>query len=250
MTAAPVQLHEPVTALVAGVARFSWVDGPGNRYTVFLQGCNLNCLTCHNPHTIPRATRRAQTMTVGELVEDVRRYEPFLRGVTASGGEATLQASFVAELFRTLREDPALARLTRYLDSNGCVDDATWDLLLPVTDGVMLDLKALDPDAHLRLTGSANTQVLASLDRLYAGGRLVQVRLLVVPGYNDSTDMLRRTGAYLARHAPGVPVQVTGYRPHGVRAIARSIPEPSAEQRARYGSWITESVPPELVTVV
>lgn len=251
MTAVPLRAPpDSPPGLVADVVRFSWVDGPGNRYTVFLQGCNLNCLACHNPHTIPRATGRARTMMVGELVDDVRRYAPFLSGVTMSGGEATVQAPFVAALFSALRDDPGTVRLTRYIDSNGCADDATWDLLLPVTDGVMLDLKALDPEVHRRLTGSANLLVLASLDRLQAASRLAQVRLLVVPGYNDSADALRRTGAYLATHAPGIPVQITGYRPHGVRALARQIPGPTADERTEYAAWVTESIPPELVTVV
>ncbi len=70
------------------------------------------------------------------------------------------------------------------------------------------------------------------------------------PGHDDSADALRRTGAYLAAHAPGVPVQVTGFRPHGVRALARRVDAPTAEERARYGAWITESVPADLVTLV
>jgi pyruvate-formate lyase-activating enzyme len=238
------------TGLVADVVRFSWVDGPGNRYTVFFQGCNLNCVTCHNPHTITRATRRAATMTVEELVRDIRRYAPYLSGVTTSGGEATMQAPFVAALFAALQDEPATAHLSRYVDSNGCADEATWDLLLPVTDGVMLDLKALDTEVHRELTGDSNARVLASIDRLYAAGRLAEVRLLVVPGFNDSADTLRRTGAYLASHAPGTPVRVIGYRSHGVRAIARRIPVPSDEERAQYGAWVAESIPRDLVTIV
>ena len=244
-------LHAPsLTGLVADVVPFSWVDGPGNRYTVFLQGCNLNCLACHNPHTIPRLTRRARTVTVRELVDDVARLAPFLAGVTTSGGEATQQPEFVAAFFAALGEQPATAALTRFIDSNGMTDDATWDLLLPVTDGVMLDVKAVDPERHRRLTGSTNERVLASLDRLHAAGRLAQLRLLVVPGFNDSPDELRRTGAYLTAHAPGVPVQLTGSRPHGVRSTARRIPEPTGAQRQAYAALVAESVPAELLTVV
>ena len=236
--------------LLADVVRFSWVDGPGNRFAVFFQGCNLDCLACHNPHTMPRGTPRAREVGVEQLMDEIRPVAPYLSGVTTSGGEATLQAAFVRAWFAALRDDPMTAGLTRYVDSNGCADDATWDLLLPDADGVMLDLKALDPVVHWELTGTANTTVLRSLDRLAAAGKLVEVRLLVVPGHNDSADGLRRTGAYIARHAPAIPVRVIGFRPHGVRAAARSIPEPNAEQRAAYGAWVAEGVGADLVTVV
>ena len=247
----PVTIGEAApTGLLADVVRFSWVDGPGNRYAVFLQGCNLDCLACHNPHTMPRATPRARVVTVAEIVEDIHRYAPFLSGVTVSGGEATLQSRFLESLFTALRDDPVTARLTRFIDSNGCASDEVWDLLLPVTDGVMLDLKALDPAMHLELTGSSNTQVLASLDRLAREGKLAEVRLLVVPGHNDTEDQLRRTGAYVAEHAPGIPVKVIGFRPHGVRAAARGIPAPTADERAAYSTWVASAVGADLVTVV
>jgi pyruvate formate lyase activating enzyme len=240
----------PLLGLLADVVPFSWVDGPGNRYAVFLQGGNLDCLVCHNPHTRPRRTPRAREATVGELLSDVRRLAPFLSGVTVSGGEATLQAAFVAEWFAALLEDPTTSRLTRFIDSNGCTDAATWDLLLPVTDGVMLDLKALDVATHLELTGHSNAAVLVSLHRLAAEGKLAEVRLLVVPGHNDGEDALRRTGDYLAEHAPGIPVRIIGFRPHGVRAAARDIPEPTPDERTAYGAWVAAGVGAGLVTVV
>jgi pyruvate-formate lyase-activating enzyme len=236
--------------LLADVVPFSWVDGPGNRFAVFLQGCNLDCLACHNPHTMPLQTPLARRVTVADLVEEARRVAPFLSGVTVSGGEATLQARFVAAWFAALRDEAATARLTRYVDSNGCADDATWDLILPHTEGVMLDLKALDVATHRELTGLGNAQVLDSLDRLVAEHRLAEVRLLVVPGHNDSEAALRATGDYLAQRAPGVPVKVIGFRPHGVRAAARHIPAPTPQERTAYASWVAAAVGADLVTVV
>jgi pyruvate-formate lyase-activating enzyme len=199
---------------------------------------------------MPRLTGRARDVTVDGLLDDVRRVAPFLSGVTVSGGEATLQAAFVASFFEALGRDPATASLTRYVDSNGCADAATWDMLLPVTDGVMLDLKALDCETHLALTHHSNAPVLMSLHHLAAAGKLAEVRLLIVPGYNDSEDALRDTGDYLAEHAPGVPVRIIGFRPHGVRAAARDIPEATTEERERYASWVATSVGADLVSVV
>jgi pyruvate-formate lyase-activating enzyme len=236
--------------LLADIVPFSWVDGPGNRFAVFLQGCNLDCIACHNPHTMPLQTPLARRVSVPDLLEEVRPLVPFLSGVTVSGGEATLQAPFVAAWFTALHDDRDTEGLTRYVDSNGCADDATWDLLLPHTDGVMLDLKALDVATHRELTGLGNAQVLDSLDRLVAEQRLVEVRLLVVPGHNDSEAALRSTGDYLAQHAPGIPVKVIGFRPHGVRAAARHIPAPTPQERTAYAAWVAAAVGADLVTVV
>jgi pyruvate-formate lyase-activating enzyme len=240
---------EPPVGLLAGTVPLSCDNGPGNRFAVHLQGCNLDCIVCHRPLTMPTRAPLARRVTVAELLAEVRRVAPYVCGVTVTGGEATMQAPFVAALFAALREDPATARLTRFIDSNGCADEATWDLLLPVTDGVLLDLKALDVATHRELTGLGNAQVLASLDRLVAEERLAEVELLVVPGYNDSEDVLRATGDYLAQNAPGIPVRVIGFRPHGVRAAARHIPAPTAEELAAYGQWVAAAVGAALVTV-
>ena len=78
---------------------FGTVDGPGIRFVVFMQGCPLRCLYCHNPDTWdPRAAAPYQ-LTARQLLDEVRRYRSFIRkgGVTLSGGEPLMQAEFVAE---------------------------------------------------------------------------------------------------------------------------------------------------------
>lgn len=226
--------------LVADVVRFSWVDGPGNRFVVFLQGCNLNCLACHNPHTIPCSTPRARAVGVRELVEEVRPLAPFLAGVTVSGGEATVQAPFVRAFFRAMAADTELSELTRFVDGNGAAEPKVWRSLLPVTDGVMLDLKALDPAVHRSLTGSDNAQVLDSIRMVAAAGKLYEVRLLLVPGTNDDPQTLDRTVRWLLDVDPGMRIKVIGFRRHGVRALARRWPEANAHRFEQYRRQLTE----------
>ena len=225
---------------IADVVRFSWVDGPGNRFVVFLQGCNLNCLACHNPHTIPCQTPRARVVEVADLVEEIRPLAPFLGGVTVSGGEATLQAPFVNAFFAALGADPQLRTLTRFIDSNGVADAAVWQSLLPVTDGVMLDLKAFDPAMHRYLTGSDNAPVLDSIRDIAATGKLHEVRLLLVPGVNDDPATLARTVRWLLGVDGDMRIKVIGFRNHGVRAAARDWPEASAEQFEQYRVQLTD----------
>jgi pyruvate-formate lyase-activating enzyme len=211
--------------LVSDVIRFSCVDGPGNRFVVFLQGCDFNCLACHNPQTIPTRSRAARWRSVPDLVAEVRETAPFLSGVTVSGGEATRQPVFLHDFFTALRDDEQLTRLTRYVDSNGDTPRAVWDDLMPVLDQAMIDLKALDPDLHVRLTGRRNDRVLASIRHLAVRGRLYEVRLLLIPGVNDDDATLATTARWLRGVDPHIRVKVIGFRRHGVRATARQWPE-------------------------
>jgi pyruvate-formate lyase-activating enzyme len=218
----------------------SFVDGPGNRFVVFLQGCTFDCVACHNPQTIARRPGGgSREVSVAELVERIRRVAAFVSGVTVSGGECTVQADGLVELCATLRGDRALRALGVLLDSNGDAPVGTWERLAPVVDGVMLDLKALDPAVHRTLTGSGNEQVLTSLAWLAAHGKLAEVRLLLVPGVNDTDEQLRATAAHLLAVAPGVPVRVIGFRHHGTRAAARAWPESTPADRDRAVAVLT-----------
>jgi pyruvate-formate lyase-activating enzyme len=239
----------PGLGLLADVVPFSWVDGPGNRYVLFLQGCNFACTACHNPHTIPLATARARLVTVEHVLEDVRRTHHFLSGVTVSGGEATLQPSFLFDLFAALKSDPELAHLTTFVDTNGSAPREVWDRLLPVTDGVMVDLKAFDPEVHLRLTGTTNTSVLTSIRQLAGRGKLYEVRLLLVPGTNDSTAQLRETADWLLSVDPLVRIKVIAFRRHGVRASARAWPEATTQQRDDWCGTLRDAGVQDLVLV-
>ena len=234
--------HEGPPGLITDIIEFSAVDGPGNRFVVFTQGCNLDCVACHNPYTINPcidcgdcvvscpsgalsldlagkvlwdantctggdtciavceydSTPKARTLAVADVLERLRPAAPFLSGVTVSGGEATQQAGFVRALFAAIKSDPSLARLTCFVDTNGDADQATWDLLDPVLDAAMVDLKCFDDAIHRRMTGSGNERILASIRLLAARGKLHEVRLLLIPGVNDADDLLAATGRWLA----------------------------------------------------
>lgn len=216
--------------LIADVVRSSVVDGPGHRYVVFCQGCTFNCIGCHNPHTIaPRPTQGAREVEVDELVAEIAEVAPFLSGVTVSGGEATMQWEFVHALFEQLALEPATARLTRLVDSNGDADPEVWTTLSTSMHGAMLDLKALDPEVHRYLTGRGNERVLASMEQLARLYRLNEVRLLIVPGINDDPAQLAATARFLRGLEPAPAVVVQGFRRHGTRPAAHGFQE--AERR-------------------
>jgi pyruvate formate lyase activating enzyme len=264
--------------LVTDTIEFSAVDGPGNRFVVFLQGCTFDCAACHNPYTIQPcidcgacvpvcptgalslvrdrvlwdanlcaggdacvaacphdSTPKARSRSVADLMAQIRLAAPFLSGITVSGGEATLQASYVAELFEAVKADPATGRLTCFVDTNGDATREIWDRLLPVTDGVMVDLKCLDPEIHLRITGASNARTLRSIEHLAARDRLYEVRLLMLPGLNDDDELLAATGQWLAEIDPRMRLKVIGFRHHGVRPGPLPLVEPTGTQRRHYG---------------
>lgn len=199
---------------------FSWVDGPGNRFVIFTQGCNFDCLACHNPQTIPLHSVKASDRDVDSLIEEIRTAMPYISGVTISGGEATLHCDFILQLFSKMHDDPELETLTRYIDSNGNASIETWQKLIQVTDGVMLDLKALDDQSHLALTGHSNREVLKSIKYLAENGTLHEVRLLLIPGINDSDEELEATAKWLFAIDPEMQIRINAFNNHGVRSPA------------------------------
>jgi pyruvate formate lyase activating enzyme len=236
-------------ALVADVIPSSCVDGPGNRYVLFLQGCSFNCLACQNPQTIgTHSTETTRWSTVDDVLADIEAVAPFLSGVTVSGGEATLQWEFLVELFGRMRATPATARLTRLVDSNGDAEPMIWIRLAPVMEGAMIDLKALDADVHHLLTGHANDRVLAALHQLDQLDRLAEVRLLLVPGVNDSPDQLARTARFLSTLRSRPTVAVLGFRHEGTRAVARQFRAATDDDITRATSeLVAAGLPPDRI---
>ena len=177
-------------------------------------------------------------MDVEDVVEEIRTSMPYISGITLSGGEATLQYEFVLELFKELKRRPEFCDLTTFIDSNGNITQAIWDLLAPYTDGIMLDLKALDDATHFALTGSSNSIVLDSIKYLDSISKLYEVRLLLVPGHNDSDDALIKTAVWLKSINPNMKIKINAFTSHGVRASARGWPEANEHDVLRYRSII------------
>ncbi len=228
-----------VEGFLAGTVSFSAVDGPGSRYVVFLQGCGWDCLACHNPDTIVSRPVGLQPSTVEQVLAPIVAAAPFLTGVTVTGGEPTQQPDFLCALLRALAEHPATSRLDRLLDSNGAAPLEVWDRVLPLVDGVMLDLKSIDAERHIVLTGHSNRRPVQALARTAAVGKLTEVRLLLVPGVNDDAELLTRTAHWLLSLDPQIHVRVTGFRRYGTRACARELLEVDDADRDRYRAVLT-----------
>jgi pyruvate-formate lyase-activating enzyme len=171
---------------------------------------------------------------VVQVLDLVRESMPYISGVTVSGGEATVQYQFVAELFQAIKGSDEFKALSTFIDSNGNTPIEVWEQLSAVTDGVMLDLKSLDNQRHIDLTGSSNESVLESIRYLSRIGILYEVRLLLIPGHNDSDEQLINTAAWLKGVDPTMRITVNAFKTHGVRAAARDWQEVTDKDMDRY----------------
>ncbi len=176
---------------------FGTVDGPGIRFVVFFQGCPLRCKYCHNPDTWKPCT--GGEFSVAEIIEKYERCVEFLRdgGITATGGEPLLQIDFLTELFKKCKDKS----IHTCLDTSGVTFNVSntqkIDLLMTYTDLVMLDIKHIDNEKHIELTGVSNKNILEFARYLHKIKKPVWIRHVLVPGITTNEDELLGLGCFL-----------------------------------------------------
>jgi pyruvate formate lyase activating enzyme len=194
---------------------FGTVDGPGIRFVLFMQGCLLRCQYCHNADTL--SLTDGKEMTLEEVLSEIEPYLNYYRssggGLTVSGGEATLQAPFVTELFREVKKR---WNLHTTLDTNGYNDGDKIRDLLDVTDLVLLDLKHIDNEKHIKLTGRPNDRMLKMARWLSDHERNMWIRHVLVPGINDDEKDLFNLGKFIGSLQGVEKFEILPYHQMGV----------------------------------
>lgn len=172
------------------------VDGPGMRFVLFLSGCHMRCLYCHNPDTWDR--KSGTWRSVDDVIAEIGKYAPFLKfggGLTISGGEPLVQAEFVHEIFRRCKEQYGLHTA---LDTNGLLAKNLPDEWFDVVDMVLLDIKQIDPEKHKRLTSTPLQPVLDFAERLARMGKPAWIRYVLVPGYTDDSGDVEKLAEFVS----------------------------------------------------
>ncbi len=193
---------------------FGTVDGPGIRFVVFMQGCPMRCLYCHNPDTWDISG--GKIVEADEILESYERLKNFLGGgLTVTGGEPLLQMGFVCELFRK-----AKARgIHTCLDTSGITfrreRQGEFDELMSVCDLVMLDIKHIDSAEHKKLTGHGNENILNFARYVSESGTELWIRHVVVPGITDRREDWYTLGRFLAELPTLKAVDVLPYHDMG-----------------------------------
>ena len=189
------------------------VDGPGTRLTVFLAGCPLRCLYCHNPDTL--RMRDGQAVHVDELLKRVRRYVPVFRatggGLTVSGGEPLMQPAFLTRLLEGAQE----MGVHTTIDTSGYLGRHASQRLLDALDLVLLDVKSGIPETYVAATGRELQPTLDFGRRLVELGKEIWVRFVLVPGLTDAYDNVNAVADYVASLSTVSRVEVLPFHQMG-----------------------------------
>ncbi len=174
------------------------VDGPGVRFVVFMQGCMLRCGCCHNPDSwdISGGTE----YTPQEIMGKVLRYREYFGadgGITVSGGEPLLQASFVTDVFTLCHKEG----VHTCLDTSGAVMNDTVKKLLAVTDRILLDIKYTDAQMYRDHVGCEMDAVLSFLQYADRQHIPVTLRQVVIPTLNDNEENICRLREIADEHS-------------------------------------------------
>ena len=190
------------------------VDGPGTRMTVFLSGCPLRCLYCHNPDTMFAA--KGQPVRLDDLVSRLKRYRRIFRttggGLTVSGGEPLMQPAFVGRL---LHEAKQLGIHTA-IDTSGFLGTNATDALLDDLDLVLLDIKSGIPEVYRRATGRDLQPTLDFARRLSErGAEEVWIRFVLVPGLTDAVETVEAVAGIVEQISVVTRVEVLPFHQMG-----------------------------------
>lgn len=240
-----------LTGVVFDLQRAALHDGPGIRSTVFLKGCALRCVWCHNPESFalppqtvqgehgPRTFGRIMSVrqVMDEVVRDLAYYQASGGGMTLSGGEPTIQFEFCLALLQAAHDQG----IHTCLDTSGHCPPERLRMLLPLTDLFLFDYKATGAATHGQLTGQPNELILANLDLLYQAGADILLRCPMIPGRNATPEHFAALGA-LARHYPRLRgIDILPYHRAGQNKYALlGLPEPRPEATVPDGPMLEQ----------
>ena len=187
--------------LVHSFETFGTVDGPGIRFVLFLKGCPLRCKYCHNPDTW--TMDGAKEHEVSDIVNRVLKYKGYYGdkgGITVSGGEPLVQIDFVIELFKELKKH----NINTAVDTSGFMYNPDNEEsvkkhieLNKYTDLFLLDIKHIDKEGHLELTGVKNDNTLAFAKFLSDNNKDMWIRHVIVPGYTLNDEYLIKLKSFI-----------------------------------------------------
>ncbi len=207
-----------IKGAIHSIETFGSVDGPGIRFIVFLKGCKLRCKYCHNVDTWD--PHSDDMRTADEILDFAERYRSYWGeegGITVSGGEPLLQIDFLIDLFKKAKERGI----------NTCIDTAVqpftkeepffskFEELMKYTDLLLVDIKHINREEHIELTGLPNDNIKECFAYLDEIGKPIWIRHVLVPGITDNDEYLRETRKFIEKFSNIKRIDVLPYHSMG-----------------------------------
>jgi len=167
------------------IESFATTDGPGIRTVVFLSGCTLRCIYCHNPD-MWNPTSGTQT-TTEELLEKIERFKPYFKGrggVTFCGGEPLFQSEFLLLMMKLCKAQGIHVTL----DTAGVGNPRYFEEIIAHTDLILLDFKGVDRASYELMTQVKESTADLFLAKAHEKQIPLWIRHVIVPGINDTFE--------------------------------------------------------------
>lgn len=200
-----------MTGAIDSIETFGLVDGPGIRTVIFMSGCNLRCLYCHNPETWNMCNKNYEAE---EIARKIIRNKPYFKrnngGVTFSGGEPLLQSDFIIEVAKILKKE----NIHIAIDTAGC-GNGNYEEILKYVDLVILDIKAVKEDDYKKITGKSMDEFNKFKDTLIKLNTPLWIRQVIVPDINNTKENMDDLREYLKQFNNIQRIELLPYHTYG-----------------------------------
>lgn len=186
---------------------------PGSKaFSIATVGCNFRCLHCQNHEIsqLPRGSDRiaGHAMTPEEVVEEARAEG--CRSISYTYTEPTMFYEYAFDIARLAKAGGIFNNFV----TNGYIEDEPLAAISPYLDGANIDLKGFSDAFYKKVCGATLEGVLATIKKYKSLGIWIELTTLIIPGYNDGDDELRRLAAFIAEDdGPETPWHVSAFHP-------------------------------------
>lgn len=197
---------------ISKIEPFGTFDGPGIRSIVFLAGCPLRCVYCHNPETWQ--AQIGNRLSAHEITEMAVRNKPYYGstgGVTFSGGEPLSQPEFLLECLLSLRA----SGIHTAIDTSGYSNSPLLPEIIAATDLIIYDLKAAEDELYQKITSRKIEVTEKFLELAQTIGTPLWIRQVLVNGLNDNQRNLTATAQIIAQLKHVEKVEILPYHTLG-----------------------------------
>jgi pyruvate formate lyase activating enzyme len=202
-----------ITGRIKQIETMGLVDGPGVRIVIFMQGCTLRCLFCHNPEMW--SFDGGITITPEEILNTVLKYKNYFGeegGVTFSGGEPLSQPKFLIQCLKLCKEHD----INTCIDTAGVGDSAYYEEILKYTDLVLFSIKGLTEVDYKKISKGSMSKSLEFLNTCQKLNKKMWIRSVIIPSINDTDEYIEGLAYFIKPLSNIEKVELLPYHTMGV----------------------------------